>query len=165
MSSSCETTSSLLSNELHFLRCRLVACMLRHNKVCSYIHTALLFTFSPIVSRAGGLEQKMSTAAQTTLQGSLNIVSSTCHHYITHQNPNCCVYYLVDCDRSNSPLSRLTRCAVLRCRYRWWRCHFSCHGYGCLLAFGIIGIYFHTVYCYRLLVFTGHISFSKLSGS
>lgn len=109
--------------------------------------------------RIYGLGQNVNSAAQTTLQGSLNIISSTCHHYITHHNPNC-FCYLVDCDRSNSPLSRLTRCDVLG-QY-WWRCHFSCHGNGCLLDFVIIHIYFHTVYCYRLLVFTGHISFSNL---
>ena len=136
-------------------------CMLPHNNVCSY--TQPFCSHSPQLCRAGresmGLGQKLNKAAQTTLQGSLNIISSTCHHYITHHNPNC-FSYLVDCDRSNSPLSRLTRCAIL-CRY-WWRCHFRRHGNGCLLDFVIIDIYFHTVYCYRLLVFTGHISFSKL---
>jgi hypothetical protein len=68
-------------------------CMLLHNKVWSY--TTYVCTF-PIVARAGReymrghyLGQKVNTAAHSTLQGSLNIIPSTCYHYITHHNPNC----------------------------------------------------------------------------
>lgn len=148
-------------NEPHCVRWRLVAACCIITK-CAHTHSLSVDILPNCVKsrkRIYGTRAECEQGSTKTLQGSLNIISGTCHHYIIHHNPNC-FYYLVDCDRSNSPLSRLTWCAVL-CRY-WWRCHFSRHGNGCLLDFVIIDIYFHSVYCYRLLVFTGHISFSKL---
>lgn len=35
------------------------------------------------------LGQKVNTTAHSTLQGSLNIISSACYHYISHHYPNC----------------------------------------------------------------------------